>query len=99
MTKRALPVNSKGNIIGYMIECPACGCGHLFYTNLSNPKCNWTFDGNLENPTFAPSMLVYPNRSGQKRCHSFVRDGNIQFLSDCEHHLKDQIVELPVILA
>lgn len=30
-----------------------------------------------------------------QRCHSFVRDGRIQFLSDCSHALKDQTVDLP----
>ena len=30
-------------------------------------------------------------------CHSFVRDGMIQFLSDCTHDLRGQTVELPEI--
>lgn len=29
------------------------------------------------------------------RCHSFVRDGKIQFLGDCSHELKGQTVDLP----
>ena len=29
------------------------------------------------------------------RCHSFVRDGQIQFLGDCTHALANQTVELP----
>lgn len=29
------------------------------------------------------------------RCHSFVRDGRIQFLSDCTHSLAGQTVDLP----
>jgi len=29
------------------------------------------------------------------RCHSFVRDGRIQFLSDCMHELAGQTVNLP----
>ena len=28
-------------------------------------------------------------------CHSFVRDGKIQFLEDCTHALAGKIVELP----
>jgi hypothetical protein len=28
-------------------------------------------------------------------CHSFIRDGKIQFLSDCTHALKDQTVDIP----
>lgn len=29
------------------------------------------------------------------RCHSFVRDGRIQFLDDCTHALAGQTVDLP----
>lgn len=27
-------------------------------------------------------------------CHSFIKDGQIQFLGDCTHHLKNQTVPL-----
>lgn len=30
-------------------------------------------------------------------CHSFIRDGNIQFLSDCTHHLAGKTVPLDEI--
>lgn len=55
---KALPVyDDADKIRGYMIMCPACGNGHEFYTNREGrPK--WTFDGNVEKPTFSPSMLV-----------------------------------------
>jgi hypothetical protein len=29
-------------------------------------------------------------------CHSFVRDGMIQYLDDCTHELRGQTVELPM---
>ena len=29
------------------------------------------------------------------RCHAYVTQGKIHFLSDCSHPLKDQIVDLP----
>jgi len=28
-------------------------------------------------------------------CHSFIRDGKIQFLGDCTHALAGQTVDLP----
>jgi hypothetical protein len=31
----------------------------------------------------------------QPRCHSFVREGKIEYLGDCEHYLQGQTVELP----
>jgi hypothetical protein len=30
-----------------------------------------------------------------RRCHSFLRDGHLQFLADCTHVLAGQTVELP----
>ncbi len=27
-------------------------------------------------------------------CHSFIKEGKIQYLGDCTHHLKNQTVEL-----
>jgi hypothetical protein len=75
---------------GWLIHCPACGFGHLF-------DKRWTFDGNEELPTFSPSMLVYENPNASPpshRCHSFVRDGRIEFLSDCGHAMAGKTVEL-----
>jgi hypothetical protein len=46
---------------------------------------------------------TYEERFGEKPpakcfvCHSFVRDGRIQFLGDCTHALAGQTVELPDI--
>ena len=31
------------------------------------------------------------------RCHSFVREGKIQFLNDCSHALAGQTVDLPEV--
>lgn len=71
----------------WMVQCPACGNCHGFDTR-------WSFDGNVERPTFSPSMLVY--ESGvQPRCHSFVTDGFWVYLDDCTHALKGQKVEVP----
>jgi hypothetical protein len=56
----------------------------------------WSFDGNLEAPTFSPSILVNPGLpSGAKgRCHSFIRAGRIEFLGDCGHPLAGQTVPM-----
>lgn len=44
----------------------------------------WEWDGSVDKPTFSPSILV----EGSGRCHSFVRNGEIEFLGDCSHTLK-----------
>lgn len=58
----------------------------------------WTFNGDMERPTFSPSLVVTIKTEPKKQiCHSFVRDGKIQFLSDCFHDLAGQTVEMPDI--
>ncbi len=53
----------------------------------------WTWNGDRERPTVSPSILV--TDSGPSRCHSFLRDGSLEFLSDCTHALAGQTVPLP----
>ena len=75
-----------------VVHCPGCGLGHPFRTRGDGPK--WTWNGDMEAPTFSPSMLVnkdYP----KSRCHSFVENGKIRFLGDCHHDLKNTTVDLP----
>ena len=42
-----------------------------------------------------PAPLNYNGPYTEDVCHSFVKDGNIQFLGDCFHALKNQTVPLP----
>jgi len=78
--------NEQGEHRGYLIYCQGCGCHHAF-------DDRWTFNGDFEKPTFSPSMLVNKD-DPRTRCHSFVTDGKIQFLSDCFHDLAGQTLEL-----
>lgn len=64
---------------------------------LKDTKC-WGFNGDLERPTFTPSILSSASYGEERtpfQCHSFVRDGRIEFLSDCTHALAGQTVDLP----
>lgn len=76
-----------GGRSGYMVECPGCGHSHAFYTSEGKPR--WTFDGNMEKPTFTPSMNVKWSRTvdGQviQRCHFILTAGVFHFLTDCTH--------------
>jgi len=75
----------------HAIRCPGCKTAHIFNCD----TWGWKFNGNYDKPTFTPSMLV--NKQDPKtRCHSFVKDGNIQFLQDCFHELKGQNIPLEV---
>lgn len=67
-----------------MFFCPGCECAHGI-------DAKWQYNGNADKPTISPSILA----RGEKRCHSYVTDGQIRFLADSEHALKGQTVEIP----
>ena len=96
---RVLPDIHNGELRGYIIACPGCGMHHAFYTELAMTNgARWTFNGDLERPTFSPSMLCWWEEGEERaprRCHSFVRDGRIEYLDDCTHAMKGQTVDLP----
>jgi len=71
----------------FYFHCPGCGHSHPF-------DQRWTWNGSMESPTFTPSLLVFKDFP-ELRCHSFVTDGKIQFLSDCHHSMAGQTVEIP----
>ena len=76
-----------------IFECPGCGCAHGVRVNGERNEAggSWGWNGSMEKPTFTPSVLSQETI----RCHSFVKNGRIQFLTDCEHELAGQTVELP----
>lgn len=121
-----MKVKEHENEVGrYLFKCPGCGDWHSIPTNkedlLFSPH-KWSFNGDENNPTFSPSLLVRSGHfapqyvgdscwctynkdlvsKGEKPCdescyicHSFIRNGKIEFLSDCTHKLAGQTVELP----
>lgn len=78
--------------------CPGCDRLHPFTIETTSAALNggvtWDWDGDLARPTFSPSMLVGPDSSGHGQCHSFVRAGRWEFLSDSDHHLAGQTVDM-----
>lgn len=87
--------NSVSNVPGmYQFFCPGCQRHHGVWTNKNENPC-WEFNNNVDHPTVMPSILVrMPLGESMSICHSFIKDGKIQFLSDCTHHLKGQTVDL-----
>ena len=83
----------------YKFYCPACKECHWVAVGPRSvwPKhLRWQFNGDLDKPTVNPSLLVtYKMPAGERRCHSFIRDGRIQYLGDCTHELRNQTVEIP----
>lgn len=80
--------------VAYRFHCKGCGFSHIIYTDKEVSNIVWQFNGNLEKPTFKPSLLVYIPDDDGLRCHSFIRNGNIEYLNDCTHDLKGQTIEL-----
>lgn len=86
--------------------CPGCKNTHWFFIKPPaldshwfdlferNQRPVWNFNGSLDSPTVLPSLL-YNKDYPDSRCHSFVENGSIKFLSDCYHVLKNQTVEIP----
>lgn len=88
-------------------RCPGCGDVHALPVG-EGPDPRWGYNGDVERPTFTPSILVtwsepsdvpeeFDDTSKDLKhvCHSFVTDGRIQFLGDCTHTLAGQTVDLP----
>ncbi len=96
------PDNLTDDSPDWVFFCPGCKQLHGVWTskpNIVNGKPQiWTFNGNVDKPTFSPSIHITRTRTGSSKpetiCHSFVRDGKIQFLGDCRHDLKNQTIEL-----
>ena len=77
----------------WTFHCPGCGYNHSFRVNADKNRPQWTWNGDLELPTFTPSLMVY--RGTDQQCHLNMTDGMIQFHGDCVHQLKGQLVECP----
>lgn len=86
-------VHTNGEGDQYQFMCPGCGIYHSFDNR-------WNFNGDLDKPTFSPSLDVTGGKYDENdqwtdlHCHSYVKNGKIQFLSDCSHELAGQTVEL-----
>lgn len=83
-----------------LFECPGCGEMHAVRVRPSKdgaPGPVWTWNGSLDLPTFEPSLLVrwtHGETHQPRVCHSFVHDGQIEFLTDCTHALAGEMVDL-----
>jgi len=82
--------------------CPGCKSHHpvTVQVGTGDPlRPCWTWNESLTAPTFSPSLLCHPTGNGGNqlmtpRCHSFIHEGRIEFLSDCQHELAGQTVAL-----
>jgi hypothetical protein len=90
----------------YLHWCQGCKCGHTYNTRREGGP-NWTFNQNLEKPSFTPSMRIFvpagPYGDNDEQvpertlCHYFVTDGQIAYCGDSDHPLKGQTLPLEPI--
>jgi hypothetical protein len=76
----------------YLYWCLGCGYDHAFALKGEGGHHDF-FNGDLDKPTVSPSLVQ--NFTPGKMCHSFIKEGKIQYLSDCHHKLAGQTIELP----
>lgn len=85
-----------------MFVCPGCVAGgpegyeglHMLPVNCGDVhQPSWDFNGDMERPTLSPSILT---QGGYVEvCHSYLKDGVFEFLSDSTHPLSGQKVPIP----
>jgi hypothetical protein len=87
--------NEDGSHYSWAFVCPACKAVHQV-------DDRWSFNGDVEHPTFGGSVLVHPvepvettGYPGRPRCHSQVTDGRIAYYGDSTHACAGQVFELP----
>jgi hypothetical protein len=99
----------EGNRVGFW--CPGCDEMHMVTVRTDGQHVSgsaWGYNLNPEKPTFTPSILCRwetpsdvpeefddDSKNIKHVCHSFVRDGMIEFLPDCTHHLAGFTVPIP----
>lgn len=89
---------------GYCFWCPGCQQPHSFRTEATEEHPKWEFNGDLDKPTFSPSLLCFTTarKNGEEiqppiretLCHLFVRDGMIEYCGDSPHALAGKTVPM-----
>ena len=95
----------------YFHYCPGCDSVHGFPVRLNDDPTppdgtKWFFNGDLNNPTFAPSIRITstkPSIQGNPdsppveftMCHYNITNGNIVYQNDCAHPLKGMTIPVP----
>lgn len=76
----------------YWFKCLGCRRRHAFF--VVGPLI-WEFDGNMEEPTFSPSLSnKWNTHDSAHHCHLFVKKGKIEYCADSTHHLAGKTVDM-----
>jgi hypothetical protein len=80
----------------FIYWCPGCGHAHSIPVGPGSGH-SWTFDGNVESPTFSPSVRhFHTNSQGEQitSCHYHVQAGQMAYCGDCKHELNGKTVPM-----
>ncbi len=81
------------------VYCRGCKMTHMLRVvpdpeNSKTPK--WQFNGDVNKPSFHPSYTARYSRDGKVIvCHSWIKNGTMEYMGDCTHELRGQTVDLP----
>ena len=86
----------------YLFYCEGCDDVHIFHVGSDwGDQHNWGFNGNLDCPSFTPSLLMrwkWGEEQVERVCHLVLTDGKINYCGDCTHKLAGQTVDMPNML-
>lgn len=86
--------NVEDPVPDFLFWCPGCKFGHAVWTTKKNRVgAQWSFNGNMEKPSFDPSILGLKTVN-HPRCHLFVRNGMLEFCGDCEHEFAGKTIPM-----
>lgn len=83
---------SEGEPASWMFYCVGCKSYHVVPMNRG-----WTFNGDMENPTFTPSLLTkwdFKNGKPTRICHIIITNGKLRYCGDCSHPLAGQTLQM-----
>lgn len=82
----------------YWFHCPGCKFDHTVIVqwgaNERHRFPRWRFNNDLNEPTFEPSLLFEGDGGKFPKCHFYIRQGKLEYLSDCAHELKGQTISM-----
>lgn len=87
---KLIPIVHGARVIGYRFYCPACKALHPYYTVKLPDYPVWWFDGNMDQPSFSPSLRMIQ----ENNCHLYVTGGVLAYCNDCKHELRGQNVPM-----
>lgn len=96
-TPLVTPVTVTDTLYGYAFLCPGCRVRHYVPTGVSDAEGRrWVFNGDLERPTFAPSLIYEVEHEDRVAdvCHLNVTNGVLDFHLDSTHWLSGESVPM-----